>query len=62
MGNNKKVTGIGGIFFKCKNPESMRNWYNKNLGLQTNEYGSLFEFRDKDKPEKINPFTKESIC
>jgi predicted enzyme related to lactoylglutathione lyase len=49
---NKKVTGIGGIFFKCKNPESMREWYHENLGLVTNEYGSLFEFRMSDKPEE----------
>lgn len=52
MNTAKKVTGIGGIFFKCKNPESMRNWYNKNLGFQTNEYGSMFEFREADNPEK----------
>lgn len=49
---SKKVTGIGGIFFKCKSPEEMRNWYSTNLGLQTNEYGSLFEFRESDKPEQ----------
>ena len=48
----KKVTGIGGIFFKCKNPEEMRKWYSDNLGLKTNEYGSLFEFRLADEPEK----------
>ncbi|OFX22991.1 MAG: glyoxalase [Bacteroidetes bacterium GWA2_31_9] len=52
MKTSKKVTGIGGIFFKCKSPEEMRNWYSTNLGLQTNEYGSLFEFRESDKPEK----------
>ncbi|WP_289054722.1 VOC family protein [Carboxylicivirga marina] len=48
----KKVTGIGGIFFKCKSPSQMRDWYKQNLGLVTNEYGSLFEFRESDKPEK----------
>lgn len=47
-----KVTGIGGIFFKCQNPDSMKDWYTKNLGLVTNEYGSLFEFRQADQPEK----------
>jgi len=47
-----KVTGIGGIFFKCEDPEKMRNWYDENLGLVTNEYGSLFEFRLTDTPEK----------
>ena len=40
----KKVTGVGGIFFKCKNPDEMKEWYNKNLGLVTDEYGSPFEF------------------
>lgn len=41
----KKVTGIGGIFFKCKNPAELRDWYSKNLGLHTNEYGAVFEWR-----------------
>lgn len=40
----KKVTGIGGIFFKCKDPKQMRAWYQKNLGLQTNQYGCVFEW------------------
>ena len=49
---NKKATGIGGIFFKCKDTEKMREWYGKNLGLVTNEYGSVFEFRNSDNPEQ----------
>jgi len=36
----QKVTGIGGIFFKSKNPELTRNWYARHLGLQTDEYGT----------------------
>lgn len=40
----KKVTGIGGIFFKCKDPKAMNEWYKNNLGLKTNEYGSVFEW------------------
>ncbi len=40
----KKVTGIGGIFFKCKDPAKVREWYKANLGLVTNEYGSVFEW------------------
>lgn len=48
----KKATGIGGIFFKCESPEKMREWYAKNLGLVTNEYGSLFEFRTVENPDK----------
>ncbi|MBU0764764.1 MAG: hypothetical protein KJ607_08015 [Bacteroidetes bacterium] len=30
----------------------MREWYRENLGLVTNEYGSLFEFRLSDKPDQ----------
>ncbi|MFM9826461.1 VOC family protein [Flavobacterium sp.] len=41
----KKVTGIGGIFFKCRDPKQMREWYETNLGLNTNEYGAVFEWR-----------------
>lgn len=38
----KKVTGIGGIFFKCKNPDKIKEWYNKHLGLNTDKYGTNF--------------------
>ena len=48
----KKVNGIGGIFFKCKSPEKLKDWYAKNLGLVTNEYGSVFEFRKSDQKEE----------
>jgi hypothetical protein len=37
----KKATGIGGIFFKCKDPKKVRAWYQTHLGLNTNEYGAV---------------------
>jgi len=40
----KKVTGIGGIFFKCKDPKAVTEWYQKHLGLTTNPYGATFEW------------------
>lgn len=40
----KKVTGIGGIFFKCKDPKKVTEWYQKHLGLETNPYGATFEW------------------
>jgi len=40
----KKVTGIGGIFFKCKDPKKVKEWYQQNLGLNTNQYGAVFEW------------------
>lgn len=39
-----RATGIGGIFFKCKDPKKMREWYHTHLGLETNQYGSVFEW------------------
>jgi predicted enzyme related to lactoylglutathione lyase len=48
----KKVTGIGGVFFKCKNPETIKEWYKQHLGLNTNQYGTTFEWRKEDKPEE----------
>jgi predicted enzyme related to lactoylglutathione lyase len=52
--SDKKVTGVGGIFFKCKDPQQVKDWYNKNLGLNTDQYGALFEFRSTDVPEQKN--------
>lgn len=48
---NKRVTGLGGIFFKCEDPEKLREWYAEHLGLKTDQYGTSFEWRNSDKPE-----------
>ncbi|MGB5238645.1 MAG: VOC family protein [Flavobacteriaceae bacterium] len=49
-----RVTGIGGIFFRSKDPKSVNEWYGKYLGLATDDYGSPFEFRNANNPEEIN--------
>ncbi|MCS3530353.1 VOC family protein [Chryseobacterium sp. JUb7] len=41
----KKVTGIGGIFFKCKDPKALKEWYKTHLGIDVNEYGATFEWK-----------------
>ncbi len=46
-----KVTGIGGIFIKCKNPDKMRLWYENALGLTINDYGVLFKFNHREQPQ-----------
>jgi len=60
-----KVTGVGGIFFFTDNPKETTEWYSKNLGLDTNDYGCSFESRNVNRPEEINvlqwsPFKKGS--
>tara|TARA_R100001143_G_C3361139_1_gene136011 strand:+ start:6361 stop:6825 length:465 start_codon:yes stop_codon:yes gene_type:complete len=49
-----KVTGIGGIFFFSENPKESKEWYSKHLGLEVNEWGSSFEFRNTNRPDEIN--------
>lgn len=44
----KRVTGLGGIFFKCKDPEQMKDWYHRHLGLGKGEYGAHFEWQKAD--------------
>ena len=55
MGMNKKmkkVTGIGGIFFKCADPKKMNEWYETHLGIPVTEWGAMFQWREQDNPEK----------
>ena len=35
----KRVTGIGGFFFKCQDADAQRAWYAKHLGVPVGEYG-----------------------
>ncbi|MGG7550157.1 hypothetical protein ACQ7CX_06000 [Chryseobacterium arthrosphaerae] len=44
----KKVTAIGGIFFKCKDPEQVNDWYKTHLGVETSPYGAKFDWREAD--------------
>jgi predicted enzyme related to lactoylglutathione lyase len=46
----KKVTGIGGVFFKANDPKAMYDWYQKHLGIDPLPDGScaIFEWREKD--------------
>lgn len=50
--NMKKVTGIGGIFFKCKDPKAMNEWYKTHLGFNTSQYGTSFEWRQEEDSTK----------
>lgn len=45
-----KVTGIGGIFFKCKDSKKVSEWYKTHLGMDTNDYGANFEWREDANP------------
>jgi len=44
----KRVTGLGGFFFKSENPDAAKNWYKEHLGLDTDQYGCTFWWKDKE--------------
>ena len=54
-----RITGIGGIFFKCTDPNTTKNWYAENLGLHTDQYGAPFEWRLASDPT-VKGFTQWS--
>jgi catechol 2,3-dioxygenase-like lactoylglutathione lyase family enzyme len=48
----KRVTGIGGIFFKARDPVALRDWYRRHLGLPLEEWGGCgFRWSSPDNPQ-----------
>ncbi len=37
----KRVTGVGGVFFKAKDPKALAEWYRRHLGMAVEEWGGL---------------------
>jgi predicted enzyme related to lactoylglutathione lyase len=48
----KKVTGIGGIFFKCKDPKAVNEWYKLHLGFDMTPYGTSFDWLEAGEGSK----------
>jgi hypothetical protein len=49
----KRVTGIGGIFFKSENPEALFRWYETHLGIKGDPAnGASFPWRHAEDSEK----------
>jgi hypothetical protein len=45
----KRVTGIGGIFFKAKDAPALQAWYKRHLGIDVQEWGgTAFTWADSD--------------
>ena len=47
----KRVTGLGGVFFKSEEPKKLREWYGKHLGLAMEDWGSTFFWIDPNNPD-----------
>ena len=42
------VSGLGGFFFKSIDPNTLKDWYKKHLGINTDQYGWTFWWKDAD--------------
>lgn len=51
----KRVTGLGGVFFKTKDPAKIKEWYKKHLDLPVDEYGASFRWIDVNDRETKTP-------
>ena len=51
------VTGIGGFFFRAKDPEAMRAWYVEHLGVGSSPYGS---WETQAGPSVFAPFAADT--
>ena len=50
----KGVTGVGGVFFKARDPKGLIAWYQQHLGLKPTSGSSvLFNWREADSPERF---------
>jgi predicted enzyme related to lactoylglutathione lyase len=62
----KRVTGIGGIFFKAKDPQGLAQWYGKHLGVPVQAWGgAMFRWQSPENPEGVGttlwtPFEQSS--
>jgi len=50
----KRVTGVGGIFMKSANPKAMRDWYQRHLGIDVQEWGgAAFTWKGPQNPDGV---------
>lgn len=63
----KRVTGIGGVFFKAEDPGKLKEWYGKHLGFDVTDYGATFRWIDASQPDakvmartEWSPFKKDT--
>ena len=56
-----RVTGIGGIFFKARDAEALREWYRAHLGLEIGEWGGVVFAGEESSPDGRQVSTVWSI-
>jgi len=49
----EKVTGIGGVFFRAHDSAAMATWYQKHLGICSEDGHADFVWREHDRPDEV---------
>ena len=49
----ERVNGIGGVFFKARDPKKMAAWYRDHLGIRSKGGYADFAWREKDNPDRM---------
>ena len=49
----ERVNGIGGVFFKARDPKKLAAWYRDHLGIQSKGGYADFAWREKDNPDRV---------
>jgi predicted enzyme related to lactoylglutathione lyase len=44
----ERVDGIGGVFFRTPDPDALRAWYSEHLGIEMEEFGTVFTAKEGD--------------
>ena len=57
-----KVTGLGGIFFKARDPKGLSAWYAQHLGLRLEEFGGALFRDDASQPGHIVSVNIDPSC
>ena len=62
----KRVTGIGGVFFKARDPKALGAWYRTHLGIGVEDWGgAAFRWKGPDNPDGVgttvwSPFASDT--
>jgi predicted enzyme related to lactoylglutathione lyase len=49
----RRTSGLGGIFFKARDPEGLYGWYERHLGIRRNHGVATFKWRDHEQPDRV---------
>jgi predicted enzyme related to lactoylglutathione lyase len=49
---DSRAVGLGGVFFRARNPARLSKWYQDHLGLKTRQNTALLSWRSPKNPKK----------